>query len=90
MLNFDSSGGLIDLFLNKLSDLNMYPTSNIYIIFVQVGGAQLFIQQFIAEVHAIVSAHVLALGGNAILSFHINEVLLINNSQKNEVRFLNS
>lgn len=56
--------------------------------FHKVGGVPLFIQQFIAEVHAIISAHVLALGGNAILSFNINEILLIDSAQKNEVNNL--
>lgn len=45
-------------------------------------------QQFIAEVHAIVRAHALALGGNAILSFYVNEIILLHNSQKNQVRLL--
>lgn len=54
----------------------------------EVGGVPLFIQQFIAEVHAIISAHVLALGGNAILSFNINEILLIDSAQKNEAQCL--
>ena len=42
-------------------------------------------QKFMNEIHTIVRAHVLAMGGNAILSFHVIEIILFFNPHKNQV-----
>ncbi|XP_057300956.1 C2 domain-containing protein 5-like isoform X2 [Hydractinia symbiolongicarpus] len=52
------------------------------------GGLNLFMQQFVSEVHAIIRAHVIALGGNAILSFYLNEIVLNYNPHKNQAQCL--
>ena len=45
----------------------------------------MFMQNFIAEVHAIVRAQVAALAGDGIVSFSINDVTLLDSSHKNQV-----
>ena len=45
----------------------------------------MFMQCFIAEVHAVLKGHVLALGGNAVLAFSLNEIILLDSPHKNQV-----
>lgn len=52
------------------------------------GGLDLFMQQFMCEIHAILRSHVQALGGNAILSFSLNEIILYYNTHKNHASCL--
>lgn len=52
----------------------------------QNGGLSGFVHGFIAEVLAIVRAHVAALGGNAMVSYFMTELALLHNPHKNQVR----
>ncbi|XP_065055767.1 C2 domain-containing protein 5-like isoform X2 [Rhopilema esculentum] len=52
------------------------------------GGLNMFMQNFIAEVHAIVRAQVAALAGDGIVSFSINDVTLLDSSHKNQSQCL--
>ena len=52
------------------------------------GGLNHFIQLFIGEVHAIVRAQVLALGGNALTSFRMNKMVLLDSPHKNQGQIL--
>lgn len=45
----------------------------------------MFMQSFIAEVHAVVKAQAAALGGNGIIAFALNDVILLDSSHKNQV-----
>ena len=56
----------------------------------QNGGLNHFIQVFIGEVHAVVRAQVLALGGNALTSFRMNKMVLLDSPHKNQVIVLHS
>lgn len=46
----------------------------------------MFMQTFLAEVHAIVRSQVAAMSGDGIMSFAINDVTLLDSSHKNQVR----
>jgi flagellar motor component MotA len=54
----------------------------------QGGGMSGFVHSFMAEVLAITRAHVTALGGNAMVSFFLNECIILNNPHKNHVSSL--
>lgn len=54
-------------------------------MFFQSGGLNGFIQSFVAETLAIVRAHVSALGGNAMVGFHMTQCILLHNPHKNQV-----
>lgn len=45
----------------------------------------MFMQTFIAEVHAIVRSQVAALSGDGLMSFTINDITLLDSSHKNQV-----
>uniref|UniRef100_A0A8C4X6L3 C2 calcium dependent domain containing 5 n=1 Tax=Erpetoichthys calabaricus TaxID=27687 RepID=A0A8C4X6L3_ERPCA len=49
------------------------------------GGVSGFLHTFIAEVFAMVRAHVAALGGNAVISYIMKECVFMENSNKNQV-----
>lgn len=49
------------------------------------GGISGFVHSFITEVLAIVRANVTALGGNAMVSFYMTEMILVDNPHKNQV-----
>lgn len=51
----------------------------------QGGGMSGFVHSFVAEVLAIIRAHVTALGGNALVAFFLNECVILNNPHKNHV-----
>lgn len=50
----------------------------------EFGGMSGFVQSFIADALAIARAHVVALGGNALLSYFLNEYVLLQNPHKNQ------
>lgn len=55
----------------------------------QEGGVSGFLHAFIAEVFAMVRAHVAALGGNAVVSYIMKQCVFMENPSKNQVRWLN-
>lgn len=52
------------------------------------GGLSSFVHGFVAEVLAIVRAHVTAIGGNALISYTMTECYLMNNAHKNQAQCL--
>ncbi|XP_074605454.1 C2 domain-containing protein 5 isoform X2 [Brevipalpus obovatus] len=52
------------------------------------GGLNGFILSFLSEVYAIVRAHVASLSGNAMVSLHLNQCVLMNNPHKNQAQCL--
>ena len=46
-------------------------------------------QAFVAEAQAILRAHVLAIGGNALVSYQLNEIVLLDNPHKHQVELIN-
>ncbi|RMX52476.1 hypothetical protein pdam_00013790 [Pocillopora damicornis] len=48
------------------------------------GGLNVFMQAFVAEAQAILRAHVLAIGGNALVSYQLNEIVLLDNPHKHQ------
>ena len=42
-------------------------------------------QAFLAEAQAVLRAHVLAIGGNALVSYQLNEIVLLDNPHKHQV-----
>lgn len=52
------------------------------------GGVSGFLHSFIAEVFAMVRAHVAALGGNAVVSYSMKECVLMENPHKNQAQCL--
>ena len=52
------------------------------------GGLSGFMHYFIGEVLALARAHVLALGGNALVSYKLNECVLLDNPHRNQGTFL--
>ncbi|XP_078113002.1 C2 domain-containing protein 5 isoform X2 [Sander vitreus] len=52
------------------------------------GGVSGFLHTFIAEVFAMVRAHVAALGGNAVVSYSMKECMLMENPNKNQAQCL--
>ncbi|KAL1131884.1 hypothetical protein AAG570_011495 [Ranatra chinensis] len=51
----------------------------------ETGGLSAFVHGFVAEILAIVRAHVTAIGGNALISYTMSECRLMNNAHKNQV-----
>uniref|UniRef100_A0A4W3K680 C2 calcium dependent domain containing 5 n=1 Tax=Callorhinchus milii TaxID=7868 RepID=A0A4W3K680_CALMI len=49
------------------------------------GGVSVFLHSFIAEVFAMVRAHVAALGGNAVVSYIMKQCVFMENPNKNQV-----
>lgn len=45
----------------------------------------MFMQAFVAEAQAILRAHVSAIGGNALVSYKLNEIVLFDNPHKHQV-----
>lgn len=48
------------------------------------GGLNVFMQAFLAEAQAVLRAHVLAIGGNALVSYQLNEIVLLDNPHKHQ------
>lgn len=45
----------------------------------------MFMQAFVAEAQAMLRAHVSAIGGNALVSYKLNEIVLFDNPHKRQV-----
>lgn len=56
-----------------------------WLCLLQEGGVSGFLHSFIAEVFAMVRAHVAALGGNAVVSYSMKECVFMENPNKNQV-----
>ncbi|XP_055637373.1 C2 domain-containing protein 5 [Toxorhynchites rutilus septentrionalis] len=54
------------------------------------GGISGFVHSFITEVLAVIRAHVTALGGNAMVTFYMTELVLVDNLHKNQGQCLMS
>ncbi|XP_054270265.1 uncharacterized protein LOC128991428 isoform X2 [Macrosteles quadrilineatus] len=72
-------GGHIERYLGNLNFFFIRETSCIR----EGGGMSGFVHSFVAEVLAIIRAHVTALGGNAMVAFFLNECIILNNPHKN-------
>ncbi|KAK2569229.1 C2 domain-containing protein 5 [Acropora cervicornis] len=48
------------------------------------GGLNMFMQAFVAEAQAMLRAHVSAIGGNALVSYKLNEIVLFDNPHKHQ------
>ncbi|KAL5274474.1 C2CD5 family protein [Megaselia abdita] len=73
-------GGKIDKYLGNLNFFFIRETTSIK----EIGGISGFVHGFITELLAIVRAHITALGGNAIVSFYMTELILVDNQHKNQ------
>ncbi|XP_034253611.1 C2 domain-containing protein 5 isoform X2 [Thrips palmi] len=73
-------GGKIDRYLGNLNFFFIRESTAIR----ESGGLSGFIHSFIADVLAIVRAHVTALGGNAMVAYFISENVLLHNPHKNQ------
>ncbi|XP_054709900.1 C2 domain-containing protein 5-like [Uloborus diversus] len=73
-------GKKIDQYLGDLDFFFIRESNSIR----ESGGLNGFIQSFVAETLAIVRAHVSALGGNAMVAFHMTEFILLHNPHKNQ------
>ncbi|KFM57896.1 hypothetical protein X975_24912, partial [Stegodyphus mimosarum] len=73
-------GKKIEQYLGDLDFFFIRESSSIR----ESGGLNGFIQSFVAETLAIVRAHVSALGGNAMVGFHITQCILLHNPHKNQ------
>ena len=75
-------GAKIDKYLGNLNFFLIRETSGLR----EAGGLSSFIQSFICEIHAIMRSHVLALGGNGLVSYFMSEFVIMHNPHKNQVR----
>ncbi|XP_014250746.1 C2 domain-containing protein 5 [Cimex lectularius] len=76
-------GGKIISYLGNLNFFFIRESSCI-----REAGLSAFVHGFIAEVLAIVRAHVTAIGGNALVSYTMSECHLTNNAHKNQAQCL--
>lgn len=74
-------GGKIDKYLGNLNFFFIRESTSVK----ENGGISGFVHSFITEVLAIVRANVTALGGNAMVSFYMTEMILVDNPHKNQV-----
>lgn len=77
-------GGKIDKYLGNLNFCFIRETQSLR----DYGGISGFVHSFIAELLAIVRAHISALGGNMMLAFYMTELILIDNPHKNQAQCL--
>ena len=54
----------------------------------QFGGINSFLHTFVSEAHAMVRANVTALGGNGLLSYQLQQCIVMEHPHKNQVQFL--
>uniref|UniRef100_A0A6B2EF72 Putative ca2+-dependent phospholipid-binding protein n=1 Tax=Phlebotomus kandelakii TaxID=1109342 RepID=A0A6B2EF72_9DIPT len=73
-------GGRIDKYLGNLNFFFIRESTSIR----ENGGICGFVHGFVTELLAVVRAHVTALGGNAIVSFYMTELLLNESVHKNQ------
>ncbi|XP_031621264.1 C2 domain-containing protein 5 isoform X3 [Contarinia nasturtii] len=73
-------GGRIDKYLGNLNFFFIRESTSIR----ENGGISGFVHNFITELLAVVRAHVTALGGNAMVSFYMSELTLVDNPHKNQ------
>ncbi|EDX14214.1 GD21093 [Drosophila simulans] len=73
-------GGRIDKYLGKLNFFFIRESTSIR----ENGGISGFVHGFITELLAVVRAHIASLGGNAMVSFYITELMLFDNQHKNQ------
>ena len=72
---------------NYLGNMNLFvirETSSVR----EFGGIAGFMHKFVAEVLALMRAHVAALGGNALLAFNLNQCVLLDNPNRNQAQCL--
>lgn len=74
-------GAKIDKYLGNINYFLIRETSSLR----EAGGLSNFVQSFICEINAIVRAHVLALGGNALVGYFMSEFVVMHNPHKNQV-----
>jgi len=58
----------------------------LFFLLLQNGGLDSFMHLFVLEAQAIARAHVAAVGGNALLNYRLNDLVLIEHPHKNQVR----
>lgn len=73
-------GGKIEKYLGNLNFFFIRECTSIR----ENGGLSGFVHSFVTELLAVVRAHVSALGGNALVSYYISEMLLFDNPHKNQ------
>uniref|UniRef100_W8BDG6 Uncharacterized protein KIAA0528 n=1 Tax=Ceratitis capitata TaxID=7213 RepID=W8BDG6_CERCA len=73
-------GGRIEKYLGNLNFFFIRETTSIR----ENGGISGFVHSFITELLAVVRAHISALGGNAMVSFYMSELILVDNQHKNQ------
>ncbi|XP_046804860.1 C2 domain-containing protein 5 isoform X1 [Lucilia cuprina] len=73
-------GGKIEKYLGNLNFFFIRESTSIR----ENGGISGFVHGFITELLAVVRAHISALGGNAMVSFYLTELILFDNQHKNQ------
>ncbi|KRG01645.1 uncharacterized protein Dmoj_GI22687, isoform B [Drosophila mojavensis] len=73
-------GGRIDKYLGNLNFFFIRESTSIR----ENGGISGFVHSFITELLAVVRAHIASLGGNAMVSFYLTELILFDNQHKNQ------
>ncbi|XP_073841071.1 C2 domain-containing protein 5 isoform X2 [Musca autumnalis] len=73
-------GGKIEKYLGNLNFFFIRESTSIR----ENGGISGFVHGFITELLAVVRAHIASLGGNAMVSYYINELILFDNQHKNQ------
>ncbi|KAH8859198.1 C2 domain-containing protein 5 [Schistosoma japonicum] len=56
--------------------------------FIKIGGVSGFLHTSLTEVQAVVGAHTTSLGGNALLSYHLSEVVVLRPTSRNQAQCL--
>ncbi|XP_030572144.1 C2 domain-containing protein 5 isoform X1 [Drosophila novamexicana] len=73
-------GGRIEKYLGNLNFFFIRESTSIR----EYGGISGFVHGFITELLAVVRAHIASLGGNAMVSFYLTELMLFDNQHKNQ------
>ncbi|XP_055375109.1 C2 domain-containing protein 5 isoform X2 [Condylostylus longicornis] len=73
-------GGKIEKYLGNLNFFFIRESTSIR----ENGGISGFVHGFITELLAVVRSHISALGGNAMVSFYMTELILVDNQHKNQ------
>uniref|UniRef100_A0A1B0GF18 C2 domain-containing protein n=1 Tax=Glossina morsitans morsitans TaxID=37546 RepID=A0A1B0GF18_GLOMM len=73
-------GGKIERYLGNLNFFFIRESTSIR----ENGGISGFVHGFITELLAVVRAHIAALGGNAMVSFYLKELIMLDNQHKNQ------